>query len=186
MTTETFGISPNIQPSYTPADLVAFFHAALFSPISSTLLRAMKKGFLLPFAGLTESNLKRYPPPAEATAMGHMDSKHKHIQSTKKLTSVSTPDCRGVLILDSGLIESHEYGPGTSQLCDICPARELAHQAKVAVSDSLQAHITVRNNCKAIYGLSLVDSNLTLSQVIFSTYLFKILSAGPKMVDSIT
>jgi hypothetical protein len=55
------------------------------------------------------------------------------------LTPVNTPDCRGVLILDSGLTESHEYGPGASQVCDSCPARELARQAKVAVSDSLQA-----------------------------------------------
>jgi hypothetical protein len=85
MTTETPGISPNIQPSCTPADLVAFFHAALFSPTTSTLLHAMKKGFLPPFAGLTETNLKRYPPPAEATAMGHMDCKRKNIQSTKKI-----------------------------------------------------------------------------------------------------
>jgi hypothetical protein len=81
MTTETHGISPNIQLSCTPADLVAFFHTALFSPTTSTLLHAMKKGFLLPFAGLTESKLERYPPPAKATAMGHMDSKRKYIQS---------------------------------------------------------------------------------------------------------
>jgi hypothetical protein len=76
--------APNIQPSCTPADLVAFFHAALFSPATSTLLQALKKGFLPPFTGLTEANLRKHPPPAEATIMGHLDSRRKNIQSTKK------------------------------------------------------------------------------------------------------
>jgi hypothetical protein len=65
---------------------VAFFHAALFSPTTSNLLQAVKRGFLSPFAGLKEANLKRYPPPADTTAMGHMDSKRKDIQSTKKIS----------------------------------------------------------------------------------------------------
>jgi hypothetical protein len=66
---------------------------------------------------------------------------------------------RFLLILGSGLTESHEHGPGASQVCDRCLARELAHQAKAAVSDSCkQAHITVSDNCKASHRVSLVDS----------------------------
>jgi hypothetical protein len=45
----------------------------------------MKRRFLSPFAGPTKANLKRDPPPVEATAMGHMDSKRKRIQGTKKI-----------------------------------------------------------------------------------------------------
>jgi hypothetical protein len=41
-------------------------------------LQAMKRGYL---PSLRETNLKRHPPPAEATTMGHMDNKRKHTQS---------------------------------------------------------------------------------------------------------
>ncbi|MCX8501414.1 MAG: hypothetical protein ORO03_06955, partial [Alphaproteobacteria bacterium] len=43
----------------------------------------MKKEFLPPFAGLSETTLKKYQPPLEATTMGHLDNRRKNIQSTK-------------------------------------------------------------------------------------------------------
>ena len=67
----------------TPADLVAFAHAALFSPALSTLKRALAMGFIPPFIGLTETSLNRYPPTLEATAMGHLDAHRKNTRSTK-------------------------------------------------------------------------------------------------------
>jgi Reverse transcriptase (RNA-dependent DNA polymerase) len=67
----------------TPADLVAFAHAALFSPAVSTLTVALQKRFLPPFPGLTLATLRKYPPPLEATTMGHLDNRRKNIQSTK-------------------------------------------------------------------------------------------------------
>jgi len=39
--------------SATPAELVAFAHAALFSPALSTLAKALRRGHLPEFAGLT-------------------------------------------------------------------------------------------------------------------------------------
>jgi len=39
--------------SASPADLVAFAHAALFSPALSTLAKALHQGHLTEFAGLT-------------------------------------------------------------------------------------------------------------------------------------
>ena len=67
----------------TPADLVAFAHAALFSPALATLKTALRKGFLPPFTGLNETMLNRFPPSLEATAMGHMDAQRKNTWSTK-------------------------------------------------------------------------------------------------------
>ena len=67
----------------TPADLVAFAHAALFSPAITTLKQALHKGFLPPFTGLTETTLQRFPPSLEATAMGHLDAHRKNTRSTK-------------------------------------------------------------------------------------------------------
>jgi Reverse transcriptase (RNA-dependent DNA polymerase) len=70
-------------PNNTPADLVAFAHAALFSPAISTLKTALDKGFLPPFTGLTATTLARYPPSLDATAMGHLDAQRKNTRSTK-------------------------------------------------------------------------------------------------------
>jgi hypothetical protein len=73
-----------IGNSNGPADIVAFHHAALFSPSISTLNTAMKKGYLPPLPGLTEQSLKRHPPDAQSSTMGHLDNRRKNIQSTKQ------------------------------------------------------------------------------------------------------
>jgi hypothetical protein len=67
-----------------PEDIVAFHHAALFSPTVSTLQTAMKKGFLPNLPGLTERTLAKHSPNLQYTAMGHMDNIWKNIQSTKR------------------------------------------------------------------------------------------------------
>jgi hypothetical protein len=71
------------HPSSTPEELVAFAHAALFSPAISTLETALTRGYLPPFPGLTRRSLHQHPPHSEATTMGHMDNKRKNIRSTK-------------------------------------------------------------------------------------------------------
>jgi hypothetical protein len=61
------------RQSATPAELVAFAHAALFSPALSTLAIALKKGFVHNFPGLTEKTLAKHPPRSFAMVKGHMD-----------------------------------------------------------------------------------------------------------------
>jgi hypothetical protein len=39
----TSSSTPHIQPACTPADLVTFYHAALFRPALSTIQQALKK-----------------------------------------------------------------------------------------------------------------------------------------------
>ena len=80
---EPFMALAAIGNSNHPADLVAFHHAALFSPTLATLETAISKQYLPPLPGLTLSTLRKYKPDLEATAMGHMDAKRKNIQSTK-------------------------------------------------------------------------------------------------------
>ena len=48
--------------SATPPELVAFAHATLFSPALSTLKKALDRGFLPNFRGITATTLKKYPP----------------------------------------------------------------------------------------------------------------------------
>ena len=74
------------QPNKT-ADLVAFAHAALFSPALTTLMKAVKNNFLHDFPGLTEKALRDHPPITAATAMGHLDQVRKNQRSTKKAKS---------------------------------------------------------------------------------------------------
>jgi hypothetical protein len=78
-----------IGNSNHPADLVAFHHAALWSPSISTLETALDKQYLPPLPGLTKALLSKYRPDLEATTMGHLDSKRKNIQSTKKESSTA-------------------------------------------------------------------------------------------------
>jgi hypothetical protein len=45
----------------TPANLVAFAHATLFSPVLSTLKVALERGYLPGFHGLTAKTVTKYP-----------------------------------------------------------------------------------------------------------------------------
>jgi hypothetical protein len=58
--------------SATPAELVAFAHAALFSPSLSTLTLALQKGYVTNFPGLTAKTLSKYPPQSFAMVKGHL------------------------------------------------------------------------------------------------------------------
>ena len=69
--------------SATPADLVAFAHAALLSPELSTLKQALDRGFLPNFLGLTAKALRKYPPTSVAVTKGHLDQDRKNQRSTK-------------------------------------------------------------------------------------------------------
>ena len=48
--------------SATPAEIVAFTHAALFSPALSILEHALTKGFLVNFPGMTLAQVRKHPP----------------------------------------------------------------------------------------------------------------------------
>jgi hypothetical protein len=69
--------------SATPAELVAFAHATLFSPALSTLQTALDRGFLPSFAGLTSKTLRKHPPQSVAMIKGHLDQTRKNQRSTK-------------------------------------------------------------------------------------------------------
>jgi len=80
--------------SASPADLIAFAHAALFSPVLSTLAEALHHGHIPEFAGLTLDALQKYPPQSEAMIKGHLDQTHMNQRSTKlpsKTASSSPP-----------------------------------------------------------------------------------------------
>ncbi|KAG7350061.1 reverse transcriptase RNA-dependent DNA polymerase [Nitzschia inconspicua] len=73
----------------SPANLVAFAHASLFSPALSTLHDALRLGYLTGVPGLTAETLRRHPPHSTATTKGHLDQTRKNLRSTK--TNIPPP-----------------------------------------------------------------------------------------------
>jgi len=79
--------------SATAADLVAFAHAALFSPALSTLEEALHHGHVPEFAGLSLQLLQKHPPLSDATIKGHLDQMCQNLHSTKSHAPLDlTPD----------------------------------------------------------------------------------------------
>jgi hypothetical protein len=72
--------------SITAGQLV-FLHAALFSPVPSTLLHAIKRGHLTTWPGLTINNVNRFLHKSIATVKGHLDQTRKNKRSTKTVTT---------------------------------------------------------------------------------------------------
>jgi hypothetical protein len=77
--------------SATPAELVAFAHAALFSPTLRTLEQALQKRFLVNFPDLTSTKLRKYPPRSYATLKGHLDQTRQNQHSTKAVPGANVP-----------------------------------------------------------------------------------------------
>ena len=70
-------------PYNTMADVVAYSHAALWSPVPSTVLTAIDNNWLINFPGFNPTTFKRNIPHAPATAKGHMHQQRQGIKSTK-------------------------------------------------------------------------------------------------------
>jgi hypothetical protein len=73
------------------AELIAFAHAALFSPALSTLAIALRKGFAQNFPGLTEKTLAKNPPRSFAMVKGHMDQARKNQNCTNTHSKPADP-----------------------------------------------------------------------------------------------
>ena len=98
----------------SPADLVAFAHAAMFSPALSTIESALRLGHLPEFAGLTLDTLRQYPPHSDATIKGHLDQTRMHLRSTQTPPQPVDPvppleDDTFPLALDEGARTHHCY-----------------------------------------------------------------------------
>jgi len=76
--------------SATTADMVAFAHGTLFSPVLSTLEEALWWGHVPKFAGLTLETLCQHPPRSIAMLKGHLDQTRQNVCSTKSCPSPDT------------------------------------------------------------------------------------------------
>ena len=69
---------------------VQFMFASFGSPAISTLLRALRKGYLATLTRFTSALLSKHAPNTVATAMGHLDRRRQGLDSTKP-TNAPTP-----------------------------------------------------------------------------------------------
>lgn len=83
-----------IRKSETKQQLATFLHRALGSPVTSTLLKAMKNGHFVSFpSAFNEDLIKNHLQKSIATVKGHLNQERHGIQSTK----VQTDDYKAVL-----------------------------------------------------------------------------------------
>ena len=114
--------------SATPAELVTFAHASLFSPALSTLQKALERGYLPNFMGLTTKSLRQHPPQSVAMVKGHLDQTRKNLRSTKQMPPVLMP----------GLDESNNDPPSvTFPISD--PGNARTHYCYASVFDPAEA-----------------------------------------------
>ena len=70
-------------------ELAEYHHATMGSPVSSTLLRAIRRHHLTTFPGLSTNLISKHLPKSLATVLGHQDQEAKHLRSTKIMPSPS-------------------------------------------------------------------------------------------------
>ena len=73
----------NVLADATKPELAKYYHAACFSPVKSTWLKAIKQGFFKSWPGLTEELITKHLPASMNTSLGHMHQTRQGLRSTK-------------------------------------------------------------------------------------------------------
>ena len=72
-----------LQKNETKKDLVTFLHGAMWSPVPSTWIKAVKNTHFRIWPGLTAALITKHLQPSIPTAEGHMQQERQGLQSTK-------------------------------------------------------------------------------------------------------
>ena len=76
-------LSVIIPKNTTKRDLIAFYHAALFSPTKATFIKAIKNGNFQSWPGLSATSVNNLLTPTIATHFGHLRQERQNLQSTQ-------------------------------------------------------------------------------------------------------
>jgi hypothetical protein len=101
----------------TPAHLVAFAHAALFSPSLTTLVLALAKGYIPNLPGLSTATLRCHPPNSAAMVKGHLDQSRQNQRSTRP--TLVSPEAKPLLHNDVDLFPTAPVDCARSHFCYI-------------------------------------------------------------------
>ena len=77
-------ISVILRKKETKTNLVKYLHAACFSPVRSTWIKAIQNNNFATWPGLTDVLVKRHLPDSTATVQGHIHKERQNLQSTKE------------------------------------------------------------------------------------------------------
>ena len=83
-------ISVILWKKQTKQELVNYLHAACFSPVQLTWVKAIKNNNFLAWPGLTETLVTKYLPLSTATVQCHVHQQRHNLQSTKKRVDKTT------------------------------------------------------------------------------------------------
>ena len=75
-----------IRKQQPAKDLVQYLHAACFSPVKSTWLKAIQNNQFITWPGLTTELVNKHLPKSIATAQGHLHRERQNLQSTKLIS----------------------------------------------------------------------------------------------------
>jgi hypothetical protein len=64
-------------------DLINYLHAACFSPVKSTWIKAIKNGNFSSWPGLNEQNVEKYLSKSTSTSKGHLNQQRQNARTTK-------------------------------------------------------------------------------------------------------
>jgi hypothetical protein len=64
-------------------DLMNYLHAACFSPVKSTWIKAIKNGFFSSWPGLNEHTVEKYLSKSTSTAKVHLNQQRQNARTTK-------------------------------------------------------------------------------------------------------
>ena len=83
-----------IQKKKTHMELAQYLHAACFSPVRSTFLKAIKNNHFQSWPGLTPDLITKHLPTSVATVQGHIHQERQHLQSTLKQKGTSLQEIK--------------------------------------------------------------------------------------------
>jgi hypothetical protein len=84
-------VANNVYELRNTGAFVHYLQKALFSPIKSALLQAVKNGHLVTWPGLTEDTIHKQLKLTPDTVMGHMNQRRQNIRSTSKSQIADAP-----------------------------------------------------------------------------------------------
>ena len=80
---QTLPESHNAYKTTTEAEHMQHLHAAAFSPVPATWIKAIQKGFFTSWPGLTAKVVAKYLPESIAISKGYLDQTQKNIRSNQ-------------------------------------------------------------------------------------------------------
>ena len=84
----TSSLAVIIRKNETKTDLATYLHAACFSPVVSTFIKAINNNHFTTWPGLTAAIISKYLPASLATAKAHINQERQKLQSTKQTQPV--------------------------------------------------------------------------------------------------